>query len=375
MEQSQNVVPSSSKHTEKRKLKELYPWINLNEDGSVRKQIIVAGDGAAVKKGDKLALHYVVTLENGEEVANSFATKLPLHLVAGQEQSIPGVDMALLTMKFGDKIRLVVTYEHAFGKFDNPHGFHGSNQLIPARSTLYFTELHLINPEMAKPKSSMEWLEAAEKQKNEANELFQKKDWDNSIKEYSKILDTLQSVKSKLDIPLPSDLPAEKFESRQKEDDAARAKLKDLKTTLYSNLSACYLMKKDYQKTKEYCTLALQLDPHHVKSMWRMSKVHFALVEYDSSLSSLLEAQKLTNTAEIQKEILVVKKAIAEKKEQDKKAFGGFFNKLGAESLYEGVEAKPARWTCHVCGEEMDDIQKARHYIKKHGEQIGRAHV
>lgn len=130
-----------------------------------------------MKKGDKLALHYVVTLENGSsallsldwlfrrrgsqffrhEVATPsrcrprcvFDCEFPLPGSHSTEQSIPGVDMALLTMKFGDKIRLVVTYEHAFGKFDNPHGFHGSNQLIPARSTLYFTELHLINPEMA----------------------------------------------------------------------------------------------------------------------------------------------------------------------------------------------------------------------------------
>jgi Na+-driven multidrug efflux pump len=33
----------------------------------------------------------------------------------------------------------------------------------------------------------LEWLEVAEKQKNDANELFQKKDWDNSIKEYLKV--------------------------------------------------------------------------------------------------------------------------------------------------------------------------------------------
>jgi hypothetical protein len=58
-------------------------------------------------------------------------------------------------------------------------------------------------------------------------------------------------------VPLPTDLSAEKLESRQKEDNAARAKLKDLKTTLYSNLSACYLMKKDYQMTKEYCSMVI----------------------------------------------------------------------------------------------------------------------
>jgi hypothetical protein len=50
-----------------------------------------------------------------------------------------------------------------------------------------------------------------------------------------------------------------------------------------------------------------------------MSKVHFALGDYDASLSCLIDAQKLTNTAEIQKEIVSVKKAIADKNAQDKK--------------------------------------------------------
>jgi tetratricopeptide (TPR) repeat protein len=321
-----------------------------------------------VKKGDKVALLYVITLENGQEVANSFNTKVPLHLVAGQEQSIPGVDLALLTMKLGDKIRLVVNYENGFGKYDNPHGFHGSNILIPGRSTLYFTEVHLLNPELAIPKSSNEWLEIAESQKNEGNTAFQKKEWNNALKHYEKSLNTLESVEKNLNVPIPADLPKEKIEKRQTEDDEARSKLKTQKVTCYSNIAACHLSKKEYQKTKEFCKMALDIDPNHVKSLYRMSKVHSALIDYDAALKVLLEAQKITDTKEIQKEIILVKKSISEKAASDKKAFGGFFNKLEGEGLYEGVEPKAARWTCHECGEEMDEIQKARHFIKKHGE-------
>jgi len=28
----------------------------------------------------------------------------------------------------------------------------------------------------------------------------------------------------------------------------------------------------------------------------------------------------------------------------------------------------PKKWKCEFCGEEMDEVQKARHIIKKHGE-------
>ncbi len=69
-------------------------------------------------------------------------------LLIRTEQSIEGVEIALTTMAYGEKCRLIVDYEYAFGKYDNPHGFHGSNKLIPARSRLFF-ELHLLNPNMA----------------------------------------------------------------------------------------------------------------------------------------------------------------------------------------------------------------------------------
>lgn len=50
-----------------------------------------------------------------------------------------------------------------------------------------------------------------------------------------------------------------------------------------------------------------------------MSKVHSGLIEYDSALKVLVEAQKISDTKEIQKEILLVKKSIAEKAASDKK--------------------------------------------------------
>jgi len=291
-------------------------------------------------------------------------------LVAGQEQSIPGVDLTLVTMRFGDKIRLIIPYEYGFGKYDNPHGFHGSNILIPGRSTLYFGEIHLINPDLAKPKSSSEWLAIAETQKNEGNTFFQEKKWNLALKRYNKALKTLSDIATNMDIPykFPPDMKEEDIQKKKEEDKSNREKLNTQRVTCYSNVAACHLMKQEYQKTKEYCNLALEIDTNHVKSLWRLSKVHYALIDYDLCLKTLLAAQQITDTKEIQKEIFMVRKAIVQKKESDTKTYGGFFNKFGAEGLYEGVEAKPARWTCHVCHEEMDDIQKARHYIKRHGE-------
>lgn len=61
------------------------------------------------------------------------------------------------------------------------------------------------------------------------------------------------------------------------------------------------------------------MDPKHVKSLFRMSKVYCALIDYDAALKVLLEAQSISDTKEIQKEILIVKKSIAEKNASDKK--------------------------------------------------------
>eukprot|EP01126_Amoeba_proteus_P056311 TRINITY_DN7060_c0_g2_i1.p1 TRINITY_DN7060_c0_g2~~TRINITY_DN7060_c0_g2_i1.p1 ORF type:complete len:275 (-),score=64.45 TRINITY_DN7060_c0_g2_i1:67-891(-) len=268
-------------------------------------------------------------------------------------------------MKYGEKCRLYVDYEYGFGKYDNPHGFHASNKLIPARSKLIF-ELHALNPKLAKAKSSAEWLEFAEKQKEEANVLFSQKKWDEAIKLYEKTIGILEGVKKNLDQPPPADFTPEQIHKWKETNEKDLQKWKDTKVTLHNNVAACYLQKREYTHTRDTCRIVMELDPNNIKALWRYAKSYRAQDQFDEALRYLNLAYSLQPTDELKKEIDVVKVLKVRKDQSDQQAFGGFFDKLNA-GLYEGqAPAPPPRWKCHLCGEEMDDIQKARHIIKKH---------
>jgi len=95
---------------------------------------------------------------------------------------------------------------------------------------------------------------------------------------------------------------------------------------------------------------------------------HKELQQYESAILQLSKAGEIQYSKEIQKELTECRKLFKEKLKREKEAYKGMFNKLGKEEgLYEDAEpGKPPKWKCHYCGEEMDEIQKARHIIKMH---------
>jgi len=172
-------------------------YINVTPDGGVRKLIIVHGDGIIPKIGQEVAVHYNVTLEDGTVVGDSFEKKNPLKLKIGGEASIPGVELAIATMRFGEKVRLEVMPKYAFGAMNNMYGFHGYGVRIPPNSKLIF-ELHLLPLEIALPKTTKQWVEQAEANKAEGNKAFQEKDDEKAKTEYETALKILESVKKQL---------------------------------------------------------------------------------------------------------------------------------------------------------------------------------
>jgi len=172
-------------------------YINVTEDAGVRKLIIVEGDGPIPKEGQEVAVHYNVTLEDGTVVGDSFEKKIPLKLSVGGEASIKGVELAVATMRFGEKVRLEVSPQYGYGAMDNHYGFHGFGTRIPPNSKLIF-ELHLLPIEIALPKTTTQWVEQAEANKNEGNKAFQAKDDEKAKTEYETALKILDSIKKQL---------------------------------------------------------------------------------------------------------------------------------------------------------------------------------
>jgi FKBP-type peptidyl-prolyl cis-trans isomerase len=94
-------------------------------------ETLVAGTGAAPKKGDLVTVHYTGTFENGEKFDSSVDRDEPFQFVLGARQVIAGWDLGVAKMKIGDKVKLTIPGHLAYGE----RGYPGA---IPPNATLVF---------------------------------------------------------------------------------------------------------------------------------------------------------------------------------------------------------------------------------------------
>ncbi|KAK9468504.1 hypothetical protein V1512DRAFT_259660 [Lipomyces arxii] len=101
---------------------------------------ISPGDGKTFPKvGDFVSMHYVGTLENGKKFDSSRDRGKAFQTKIGVGQVIKGWDEGVPQLSLGEKARLTITGDYAYG----PRGFPG---LIPPNATLIFeVELLKIN--------------------------------------------------------------------------------------------------------------------------------------------------------------------------------------------------------------------------------------
>ena len=92
---------------------------------------LTTGSGAAAQKGKTVSVHYTGWLTTGEKFDSSVDRNDPFEFVLGEGQVIAGWDQGVATMRVGDKVKLTIPPDLAYGV----GGYPGA---IPPNATLIF---------------------------------------------------------------------------------------------------------------------------------------------------------------------------------------------------------------------------------------------
>ena len=104
---------------------------NTTQGNELKIEVLNEGEGVAAKNGDNVSVHYTGTLEDGTKFDSSLDRGVPFDFDLGASQVIKGWDLGVLGMKIGEKRKLTIPSDLAYGE----NGIPGA---IPPNATLIF---------------------------------------------------------------------------------------------------------------------------------------------------------------------------------------------------------------------------------------------
>ncbi|XP_048335788.1 peptidyl-prolyl cis-trans isomerase CYP40 [Ziziphus jujuba] len=152
------------------------------------------------------------------------------------------------------------------------------------------------------------WIKAVDSIKSFGNEQYKKQDYKMALRKYRKALRYLDVCWEKEDI-----------------DEETSSSLRKTKSQIFTNSSACKLKLGDLKGALLDTDFAMR-DGDNVKALFRQGQAHMALNDIDAAVESFKKALELEpSDGGIKKELAAAKMKIANRRDQEKKAYSRMF--------------------------------------------------
>ncbi|KAL0376111.1 UNVERIFIED_CONTAM: Peptidyl-prolyl cis-trans isomerase CYP40 [Sesamum calycinum] len=153
------------------------------------------------------------------------------------------------------------------------------------------------------------WITAVELIKGYGNEHFKKQDYKMALRKYRKALRYLDVCWEKEGI-----------------DEDKSMYLRKMKAQIFTNSSACKLKLGDLKGALLDTDFAMRDGENNAKALFRQGQAHVALNDIDAAVESFKKALDLEpNDGAIKKELAAAKKKIADRRDQERKAYAKMF--------------------------------------------------
>jgi cyclophilin family peptidyl-prolyl cis-trans isomerase len=300
------------KKEEDKKEEDKKDFVNVTDDGGVKKRIIKEGSGEQAAEGNEVKVNYIG--KNGDKIFDQTKDK-PFSFKIGAHSVIKGWEVGVKTMKVGEKAEFIFSPDYAYGK-------QKVSDLIPENSTLNF-EIELL--EAIGPKkeiSDMEYeekVEMGQKYKAEGVEKFKAGDYAGAREKWDEACKYIDHYINKY---------------ADYEKDAC-----DCYQAVLSNLCNCCNKMKEYYAVIIYANKGIKVNDQLPKLFYFRAIAYAETSEFDKARKDIESLEKLLTDKEKENAGIDYIRNIIERKEKQtnthrKKFSKGLFN----HKLYQDKE-------------------------------------
>ncbi|ESO97333.1 hypothetical protein LOTGIDRAFT_114969 [Lottia gigantea] len=252
---------------------------DISDDEGVMKTVLKPGAGNVVPAQSLVRIHYNLYLEGSDEPFDSSRLRGEIcKFRLGQGAVIIGLEIAVSSMKKGEKSRYLFTPEYAYGRMGCGERIPGNSTVLAEVELLSFIEqegvddFYNMTETERKAVKLDQVMKVCKAHKNDGKDLFQNKQYQKSFTRYKKV-DLLEMYNLK----------------NEQEEEEQQKMLKKL----YLNMSLCCLNLCHSGRAILYCKRVLEIEFNNCKALFRYGKALRQLQEFERSRAYYKEAQKL----------------------------------------------------------------------------------